>query len=165
MALLNKSYMSDDNNDTGGWRVVPAGSYVVAMTKSELKKTKDGQGRYLQCNFKVQEGDEKGAVIVERFNLVNKNKTAEEIAQAKFNQLCAAADLRDVEDSDELLDIPVVAIVGVDPGDEEWPPSNVIKSFQSVESEAGDSDKEEPKKDKKNKKEKKGKKGKKKPWE
>jgi len=165
MVQLNRSYMSEDNNDTGGFRVIPAGEYVVALTKSALKKTKSGTGRYLEAWFKVQEGDEEGAMLVERFNLINPNKTAEEIAVAKFNQLCAAAGLEDVEDSDELLDVPVVAIVGVDPGDEEWPPSNVIKSYKSVEGadDGEDEPEEKPKAKAKSKAKPKGKK--KRPWE
>jgi len=93
---------------------VPKGKYLVIITESEMKQTKAGDGQYLQLTHEiVEEGAYKGRKIWSRLNIVNRNKTAEEIAHRTLSSLCHATGVMQLTDSTQLHNIPVVADVKV----------------------------------------------------
>lgn len=136
MAQLPQAANTADNHDVGGFRDVPAGTYEVALRKAEWRDTKSGTGKYIYMEFVILDGDYKGSILFERLNLVNDNATAVRIAQQKMNQLCNACLLSDVDDTDELLNIPVEATVVVEENpNSDFPPQAVIKKFANIDGE------------------------------
>src|SRR5688572_22710867 len=71
-----------------GFDVLPAGWYKVAVTESDIKPTKDGQGMYLAVTYTVIDGQFRNRKIFGRFNLKNNNPMAQEIG---YKQLSALA--------------------------------------------------------------------------
>ena len=59
---------------------LPPGDYNAIITDSQMKITKAGTGEYLELTMQVIDGAHSGRRLWERLNVVNANKTAEEIA-------------------------------------------------------------------------------------
>lgn len=93
---------------------LPAGDYPVVITKSDVKATKAGTGHYIELEIQVTDGEFSGRRLWERLNVDNPNKTAEDIAKAALGQLCTAVDVLDMEDTEQLHDIPFVISVEID---------------------------------------------------
>lgn len=122
----------ENNQGLDDFSPIPAGDYVCQITKSEYRQTKDKKGRYLQLNWKVVKGKEKGRILFERLNLDNANEIAVEIAHKTLNTICKCCDKIGVEDSEELHGIPVKVRVGVTKGDANNPPNNEIKGYSKA---------------------------------
>ena len=112
--------------------VLPAGKYLCIAIASELKPTKNGAGEYLQITFEVLDGQCKGRKIFERLNIRNSNKTAEDIAQRALSALCHAVGVIELDDSDQLHNIPVTLDVAIDPAKGEYSASNKVKGYTAA---------------------------------
>lgn len=112
--------------------VLPAGKYLCMAIASELKPTKSGGGEYLQITFEVLDGSCKGRKIFERLNIRNSNKTAEDIAQRALSALCHAVGVIELDDSEQLHNIPVTLDVGIDPAKGEYSASNKVKGYTAA---------------------------------
>lgn len=112
--------------------VLPAGKYLCIAIASELKPTKNGAGEYLQITFEVLDGQCKGRKIFERLNIRNSNKTAEDIAQRALSALCHAVGVIELDDSEQLHNIPVTLDVAIEPAKGEYSASNKVKGYASA---------------------------------
>lgn len=90
MASLSNIDMTDVQELGEGFRIVPPGEYQVYIEASEFKKTKKGDGEYLELVLVVADGDYEGAKIFVRLNLINPNQTTVDIAKSQLRALCEA---------------------------------------------------------------------------
>ena len=90
---------------------LPAGKYTVVLTGSDWKKTKSGNGSYLELEFEVIEGEFKGRKLWARLNLDNPSQMAVKIARSELSALCRAVNVLQPRDSVELHDRPLVVAV------------------------------------------------------
>ena len=90
---------------------LPAAKYLVAVTASEMKRTKADTGDYLKLTFQVLEGEFKGRLLWTRLNLDNPNAKTVQIARAELSAICRATGIMTPRDSVELHNLPLV--VGV----------------------------------------------------
>lgn len=112
---------------------IKPGDYECQIVDTDLKTTKRGDGQYLELKVQVvEEGDECGRMVWDRLNIVNPNKTAEQIAHRQLAQLCKAVDILELDDSDELIGTPFIARISVEPARGDYGPSNGIKKYLSV---------------------------------
>jgi len=109
--------------------VLPAGKYLAMVIDSTVKPTKSGSGEYLQLTFEVIDGPSKNRKVFERLNFRNSNKTAEEIAQRALSGLCHAVGVVDLQDSENLHNIPVTIDVAIEEGRDGYGPQNRIKGY------------------------------------
>lgn len=112
--------------------VLPKGKYLAMAIASELKATKTGTGEYLQITFEVIDGQFKGRKIFERLNIRNQNKVAEDIAQRALSGLCHAVGVLNLQDSDQLHDIPVVLDISIDEPKGDYEAQNRVKGYSSA---------------------------------
>lgn len=98
---------------------LPPGQYEVIITKSDIKATKAGTGEYIELEMQVVDGEHSGRRIWERLNVSNPNKQAEDIAKAALGAICMATGKLDMEDTEELHDIPFVVSLEIDRKDPE----------------------------------------------
>lgn len=110
---------------------IPAGDYPMRVIASEMKDTKDGTGKMLVLEMDITDGPCAGRKHWERFNLVNRNPQAVEIAQRALAQLCLAVGKVSVEDSDELHMLPFIARMKVTPPKGDYPAGNQISAYKS----------------------------------
>jgi len=90
---------------------IPNGDYQVAIIEGEQKSTRSGEGEYLKLVFEVLEGEHQGRKLFVNLNLHNKNDTAVKIAREELAEICRALRITKPNDSDELLNIPLLARV------------------------------------------------------
>lgn len=93
---------------------LPPGRYEVIITRSDIKDTKAGTGQYIELEMQVIDGEHSGRRLWERLNVSNPNKQAEDIAKAALGAICMATGKLDMEDTEELHDIPFVVSVELD---------------------------------------------------
>ena len=111
---------------------MPADWYKCVIIKTEEKPTKKQNGSYLQLDIEVIEGKFAGRKVFDRLNLNNPNSTAVEIAQRALSSICRAIDVPNPQDSDELLDKPLMVKVAVKPADGEYSASNEVKGYDGA---------------------------------
>ncbi|MBI4968209.1 MAG: DUF669 domain-containing protein [Rhodospirillales bacterium] len=108
--------------------LLPPERYVVQIVASEMRATKDGQGQYLWLELDVLEGEFQGRKLFDRLNLVNSNPTTVEIAQRTLSAICHATGRMQVQDSEELHLVPMMADVRVQPSKTEgYGPANTLR--------------------------------------
>ena len=93
---------------------LPAGEYVAAIAKAERVEAKSGNGNaYISLEFEVKDGPATGRRFWSMLNLWNSNTQAVEIAQRELTSICHATGRLRVNDTDELLGIPMIVKLGV----------------------------------------------------
>ncbi len=97
--------------EPNSFEALPAGEYQVILTDSNMKTTKSGDGQYLELKMQVMEGQHKGRTLFDRLNLVNKNQMAAQIAQGTLSSICRAVNVLSPNDSAELHNKPLTAVV------------------------------------------------------
>lgn len=101
MATLN--FNADEQEPMaplGAW--TPAKQKVV-VEGADVKKTKSGDGEYVEIQFRAVDGPNEGRAHWERYNISNPNQEAERIAKAAFASLCLALGVPKVSDTDQLI--------------------------------------------------------------
>ena len=140
--LFGQAFNAAEVEPSQPYSLLPRGRYVVSIDDSAMKATKSGNGEYLECRFRVLDGEHQDATAYARFNLVNNNTKAMEIAFREFSSLCRAVGVLQVADSSELHDRPLVIQVDLEIrkeggkivyGDDGQPrQNNVIKGYFSI---------------------------------
>ncbi len=85
--MANLSGYYDPNDKPESFEVLPAGTYTVKIAASDWKATKSGNGKYLQFEMVVCDGEYKDRKVYDRFNLDNPSKEAVRIARGQFASL------------------------------------------------------------------------------
>lgn len=131
MALLPNVFTPDEHKD--GFAPIPADWYEAELVKSQLKVTKKKDGKYLAFCFKVLEGEHEGRLIWTNLNIENKNEIAVAIAQGDLKAICEAVGFTgELEDTDDLHDIPLAIKVSVKEETAQWPAKNEIKGYKAL---------------------------------
>jgi len=111
-----------------GFDVLPKGKYLCMAVASQIKPTAKGTGDYLEITFEVLDGQGKGRKIWERLNIRNVNKKAEEISQRQLSALCRSVGVLNLQDTDQLHNIPVVLDIDIEQR-EGYEPQNRVKGY------------------------------------
>ena len=130
MATFNFNASAIEPAAPRAYQPLPAGSYEMMVTASDVKATKTGTGHYVELEMQVTDGEHSGRRHWERLNIDNPNKQAEEIAKKALAALCLAIGRPDIKDTDELLDTPFTAVVEIDRKD---PSRNRIVGYESTQ--------------------------------
>lgn len=89
------------------FEALPAGKYIAIITESDMKDTRSGNGRYLQLEFEITEGEYSGRKVWTRLNLENSNPDAVKYARADLAAICRAVNVLHPADSVELHNLPL----------------------------------------------------------
>lgn len=94
---------------------LPAGEYISVLHKAEIK-TNDKGNQYINCQFKVVDGQHKGGVFFDIINIANSNAQAVEIGKARLNTLLTIGGLSSCGSTEELehARIHILAVLGVE---------------------------------------------------
>lgn len=130
MALLPNVFIPDDAEENP-FAPLPAGWYEAEIIKSELKTTKDGNGKYIALSFKILEGENEGRLVYTNLNIVNKSDVAVKIARADLKAICSAIGHEgELEDTEDLHNTPMAIKLSLKQETANWPAKNEIKSFK-----------------------------------
>ena len=92
---------------------IPLGWHKMAIVASEMKRTTDGKGRYLQLEHQVLDGDFKGRKAWARLNLENQNAETVRIAQEQLSAICHATGVLKITNSSQLHDKPMLVKLSI----------------------------------------------------
>ncbi len=98
----------------GSFKAIPKGRYKVAIKKSELKKTKSGNGDGFLLGLSVIKGKYKGSPLSVWINWTNPSKMAMELGRREMSSICHATGVMDPDDTSELHEIPFYVDVDVE---------------------------------------------------
>ena len=73
-----------------GISAVPKGWYPVMVTKSEVKLTQAGTGKFLALVYTIAQGTFQGRNLYDNFNIINPSQTAVAIALGQLAAVCKA---------------------------------------------------------------------------
>ncbi len=90
---------------------LPAGSYVAAITASQMKPTKNGAGQFLELEYQVLDGPSRNRKLWSRHNLQHTNAQAVQIARGELSAICRAVGVLTPKDSAELHNLPLTITV------------------------------------------------------
>lgn len=130
MAKLNNAFDSSRYENMSNFEPIPRGKYPCQVTKSEMKKTKDKKGQYLEFEYTVIKGEFKGRKIWSRMNIVNASPVAVEIAQKELATLIRACGKGVIQDTQQLHGIPFILNVGIQPAKGDYPASNKVMGYE-----------------------------------
>ena len=131
------NFNANEVEPTASFDPIPAGKYLAAITESEMKATKTGNGSYLQLTFTIVEGEFKNRVLWARLNLNNPNATAVKIARSELSAICRAVGVMQPKDSVELHNIPLVITVKLKKREDTGELTNEVKGYARKETVAG----------------------------
>jgi len=131
------NFNANEVEPTTSFDPIPAGKYVAAITESEMKATKTGNGSYLQLTFTLLEGEYKNRILWARLNLNNPNATAVKIARSELSAICHAVGVMQPKDSVELHNLPLVITVKLKKREDTGELTNEIKGYAKKETAAG----------------------------
>lgn len=110
---------------------LPAGKYLAAITASELKPTKSGDGSYLELTFEVLEGEFRGRKVWDRLCTNHPNPTTVKIARSNLSAICRAVGMMQPRDSVDLHNLPLFITVKVKKRNDTGELTNEIKGYEA----------------------------------
>lgn len=132
MALLN--FDASQIDPSVPFEALPPDKYLVEIAKSEMKPTKAGDGKYLELEYIVLEGEYKGRKIWDRLCLDHPTPRTVEIAKANLSAICHAIGVMKPGNSSELHHIPMFITVKMKKDMERDLIYNEIKGYAKWES-------------------------------
>lgn len=86
--------------------VIPAGEYIAEVFASKMQENKKQTGWMLILNWRVIDGEHKGAEVSQFVNLMNASAEAQAIAQRMLSTICKACGVDFLQDSEQLHEKP-----------------------------------------------------------
>lgn len=118
-----------------GFEPVPEGWYNVAISESEVKPTRDGEGAMLVLKMAIIDGPHANKPIFTRLNIQNKNQQAVDIAYGELSSICHVVGVYQVADTSQLHGIPFQVKVTVRKGTDDKGnsfESNDVKAYKDA---------------------------------
>jgi len=135
MADLN-GFNANEVEPNTSFDPLPAGKYLAAITASEMKATKAGDGSYLEIEFTVLEGQYKERKLWDRLCLNHSNPQTVKIARGNLSALCRAVGVMQPTDSVELHNLPLVITVKVKRREDTGELTNEVRGYAAKDTAA-----------------------------
>ena len=116
---------------------VPAGKYIAAITASEMKSTKKGDGSYLELEFTILEGDCQGRKVWDRLCINHPNSLTQKIAQGSLSAICRSVGVLQPGDSCQLHNLPLQITAKLKKRKDTGDLTNEIKGYASKKAAEG----------------------------
>ena len=127
MASLGDFNANDHQTEEREFLPIPEGQYMAEIESSEMRRTKAGNGEYLQLRFVILGGEYQGRKLWSRLNIENPNTITKKIARGELASICRAANVLVPADSSELHGKPMIITVKIRSG--EGGAANEIKNY------------------------------------
>ena len=136
MANLN-GFNANEVEPNVGFEPVPADKYLAAITASETKPTKNGDGSYLELEMTILEGQYKDRKVWDRLCLTHPNSQTVKIARGNLSAICRAVGVLQPKDSCELHNIPMCITVKCKKRIDNDEIANEVRGYAKKESAVG----------------------------
>jgi len=136
MADLN-GFNANEVEPSVAFEPVPAGKYIAAITASEMKPTKKGDGSYLELEFTILEGDCQGRKVWDRLCITHPNQQTVKIARGNLSAICRAIGVMQPKDSVELHNVPMLVTIKLKRRDDTGELNNEVKGYAQKDAATG----------------------------
>lgn len=117
-------------NQSAGFEPLPPGRYDLIVVETDLKPNKKRTGDVLTLVYEVISGEFKKRKIYNRLNYNHPDAETQKISRGELSRLIKAVGLRQIDDSDEVKNIPFVVDIGVrGKAEDEYGIQNVVKKY------------------------------------
>lgn len=110
---------------------IPAGQYEAQVVESEVVPTKSGSGMMLKLTWEVITGPFTNRKVFQQINFSNQSAKAQEIGQRELADICEAAGVGPMRDSEVLHFKPLLIRVGIEK-QEGYEDKNVVKRVKPM---------------------------------
>ena len=118
MAQLMQPIDATKIDPTQGLPSLPVGKHPVIIVESDVKGTKAGDGGLVEFILSIFDGPAKGSTGAYRINLYNSNPQTVEIAHKQMSALCHVTGVYQLQNTQQLHNIPFMIDVGLQKGKE-----------------------------------------------
>lgn len=136
MAILDQRFTQafQTAEANSGFDPIPPGDYILQVSETELKNTKDGTGQYIKVAFTVMGPKYEGRKIFTNFNIRNASPEAERIGVSQLKALVVAGGVAEpLMDTDQLMGATVSAHVTIDKSkDPQYDDQNRVSHYKPV---------------------------------
>ncbi len=136
MPDLGQPYNPEQHKPRETFVPSPAGWYAMQAIKTEVKRTRDQRGQYLEIIWEMLEDrhpDRKGRRAWTRLNLWNPSTKAVEISQNELHEICKAIGQREgFTDSDVILRRPLLVKLTIREADGRYDASNDVGEYDHI---------------------------------
>ena len=94
--------------------LIPSGEYKAIVVSSAEYNNAKGTGAHLAVEIEIVEGEFENRKIIKRYNLVNSNPQAVDIARKQLAELCRACGVPNPAKSSDLHLRTFTAVIGTD---------------------------------------------------
>ena len=109
----------------GGNNPLPVGFYGMTITRSVIKPTKAGDGKYLEVEFDITDPSDYGnRKFWDKFNIFNKSATAQKIGREQLSDLLKAIGLDGSAEPEDMVGASVNSYLLIDPPSNGYPAKN-----------------------------------------
>lgn len=129
MATLN-GFNANEVEPNTPFDPLPAGKYLAAITASQMKPTKNGDGSYIELEFTVLDGEFKDRKVWDRLCINHPNAMTVKIARGNLSAICRAVGVMQPRDSVELHNIPLLITVKVKKRQDTGDLANEVKGYE-----------------------------------
>ena len=130
---MAKLQFNSAGKDTGGdFEPLPVGDYNMMVIETEINRNKKDTGDYLKVVLHCLDEEYAGRRVYEYININHPNEKVVAIAERQLAELCNACGVLELEDTQELHEIPIVVRLKVEAGNEQFGPSNKVKKFMAA---------------------------------
>jgi len=105
---------------------IKPGTYEAVITETELRPTRNGEGKGINVTCEIVSGEAKGRKVWEWINYQHPKAEAQRIGQETLAKICKAVGVARLEDTEQLHNIPLLVKVALDKTDAT---KNVVKDF------------------------------------
>ena len=121
--------------DTSSHDPVKPGTYEAVIADTEVRPTRNGNGKGINVTFEILSGDAKGRKVWAWINFQHPNQEAQRIGQEELARICKAVGVEKLQDTAQLHNLPLMITVAIDKDD---PTRNVVKGYKAKAAQAAD---------------------------
>lgn len=135
--MVTLNFNANEVEPNVGFDPLPAGKYIAAITNSEMKPTKNGDGSYLELEMTILEGQYKDRKVWDRLCLHHTNPQTVKIARGNLSAICRSVGVMNPQDSTQLHNLPLQIKVACKKRQDTDEIVNEVKGYDTREKAAG----------------------------
>jgi hypothetical protein len=121
----------EPDSGPGNYEPIPEGEYQLMCEEAEEKQTAAKTGVYIKAKFRVLGPTNANRLIFMNFNIQNPSAKAEEIGRRQIAGWAMACGRPNAGDTDELLNLPFMANITIEPASGNYGPQNRISGYKA----------------------------------
>ncbi len=130
-ALFGQPFDPNVHEPAKEYEVLPPGKYTCLIEDAELKDTKAGTGKLVKLTLSVIEGQFKGRKLFPNINIFNPSEECQRMGIAQLSSLGRAAVCYPVNDTADLKDKVIIAVVKVKKRKDTGEDQNEVRTYES----------------------------------